>query len=504
MALRVAVIGISYKDNPVWPELPYARQDALKILNVLRSYSEGTTDFFTALEAEHTSLFMLEQGLKRFFSRTAIGDHVVLIFEGHGSESAGNTYLVPSDHPGGGPDRALALGQVTAWLEQGKPANRILIIDACHAGQGRARLGPDVLVPGPGMSVLAACDLAEEALDMQELGGGLFSFMVYQALGGAAAVAQGSHRRVTVAGLFQYVAREVPTWLESNRSRLGIPHAIRMTPRLITDLRGDPLLTSVPVIQRQSTERRSLSDLPATSALPRDLRACLEPLQDLARVAAARALGHWGRDQLFLDADLHRHELELLIGRCLADLCDQISLVELFVLQAAICVHDLGLLESQDVEKRFRRSAQFVRRGRAHDLPIVFPDTILAEAVAQTVERLGGSGGGESMLWGGRAVRVGLLGEMLGLAHRLAVMGERVAADVGEHDIGRLWVRRPLLSGLSDWHADGAALIQVAPGLDRLEWVAVERWQAQAASALTRRQTMCDVFGPVWLDVRRQ
>jgi hypothetical protein len=114
MALRVAVIGISTKGY--LPELPSAPGDALRLLNILRQYPESETDFFTALEPEHTLAHILRDGLVRFFSETKSTDNVMFVFEGHGLEIDRKTYLLAADYSGYGTSGTLALEEVMTWM----------------------------------------------------------------------------------------------------------------------------------------------------------------------------------------------------------------------------------------------------------------------------------------------------------------------------------------------------------------------------------------------------
>ena len=99
MALRVAVIGISNKGSNSLPILPSAPGDALRLLNILRQYQESETNFFTALEPEHTLAHILREGLVRFFSETKPADNAMFVFEGHGLEIDGKVASIGNSLP---------------------------------------------------------------------------------------------------------------------------------------------------------------------------------------------------------------------------------------------------------------------------------------------------------------------------------------------------------------------------------------------------------------------
>ena len=173
------------------------------------------------------------------------------------------------------------------------------------------------------------------------------------------------------------------------------------------------------------------------------------------------------------------------------------------MLRAVVCTHDLGLLETHHREGRFQRAADWVRSRKAHDLPVVLPDGILKEAVARTIESLDSGNHVAELLWQGVPVRTKLLSRMFGVAHRLAVMGERLVEDVGGGETGQAWVRRPCLSGVADWEVNRTAKVHVVPGVSDTEWSAIERWHANAASALALGGSQMDAFGPLWIDLKR-
>jgi hypothetical protein len=507
MALRVAVVGIGYESAPPSWRLPLARVDALNLLLAFRRNAPTGTAYSVAVEAEQAKGAALRTGLIRFFAETTPQDDVLLAFHGHGECRGKKTFLLAGDGPARTRGTAIPFDTLLSWMNQGAPRNRILLIDACHSGQGRGAcplLGPDVLTPGAGVSILSACDLDEEAIEVEALGSGLFTFMVVRALEGAAGTVKDTQRCVTVSGLFGYVAREMPAWLASNRSRFGIPPGFTMTPRMVTDLRGDPLLTTVPVAAADAGPAGTLTAHPRARQVPPALRACLDRLADLAGTSAARAREVWPRDRLYLDSSTHFHELDVLLGRCVRNLRAPLTPDECFVLQAAVHTHDLGLIEARDVGDRFRRSARFVRRGVAHDLPVRFPDPLLAEAVAQVLDRQADADAtGDALAHrAGTPIRVGLLGSVLRVADRLATSGERLADDVGGGEIGRLWVHRPLIAAVGDWAAGGAATVHLAPSLSADEWAAVRRWRARAADVLPAQSAARgEAVGPLWLDL---
>jgi len=395
-----------------------------------------------ALEPEQTALPQLVAALDRFFSKLKPGDDAVFVFEGHGLQQGGRSVLVGSNHTASNA-AVLPVDNVVDIMLKNKPRNCVLILDACHSGQSQLRkLFYDPLQGQSGVSVLSACDLGERALDVKELGGGLFTFMLLRALECANGQWEDGFRKATVSSVFGFVAKQVPAWIDANRQRFKLGQDFVMTSRFIANLRGDPVLTLVLVARNEEHHRRDLQLLEARGSLNSELNGCLQKLDDTAQVCSRYALEQLGRDTLYLETETHHRELEMLLGRCLCDVGDCVDPLEAFVLMAAVRTHDLGLLGAERPleQNRFLCSAKLIRLGEARELVIPMPDATAAEAVARIVEQMANptSNVPHLIYWRGIEIRTALLGSMLALAHTLSVMGERHGQDVGGEAFGRL------------------------------------------------------------------
>lgn len=502
--LRVAVVGVAeYAPASRLRSLPNSRFDALRMIDIFSRLrrTSASFEFFVAIEPEQTGWPALSQGLCRFFESGKPGEDLVLFHGGHGLHLDGRSFLASSDYVGVGREGALALSELLDAMAATRPCNRVLVLDACHAGEAPTQLGPDILSPLDGVAILSACDLDESALDVDELGGGLMSSVLTRGLAGGAGIAIDRDRAVTVAGLFAFVAREVPAWLAANRRRLRIPDAVRQTPRMTSALRGDPVLASWPWAGREAPATRR-TRRPAELNFARDWMESLAVLHAVSATAARAALARNTAGDFMLDPAAHRDELERLVYHFLDDVGLDLDSAEVFVLAAVFALHDLGIGTHGASFSRFEHAARCVREQRAGQLPILLPDG-LGAAVAATLEQMAGvPGAAEYEPWSGRALRVGVLGRMVRLAHRLAIAHERSADDVGGGAVGQAWVRRPLISGPIDWTPGATAVAVVASNLDADARAAVERWHCLAGVELDRLRGAANPFGPGWIDLQ--
>lgn len=118
------------------------------------------------------------------------------------------------------PDTSLAAEELFEALAKVN-CRKVVLLDACHSGEAAGanvlrRLIPD----GQGPFVIAACDQSELSYEDPELGHGLFTFAVLEALGRRFAKADyNSDGELTPDELFGYVADRVPALMQKLSGR---------------------------------------------------------------------------------------------------------------------------------------------------------------------------------------------------------------------------------------------------------------------------------------------
>ncbi len=137
-------------------------------------------------------------------------DTLLVYFAGHGViGDDGEGMLVPID---GGRDLGLPISQVRAWLRQAGAENTILILDACHSGQGTRGLqgiAPD-MAAGPDVTVFASAMADQISHEDEDIGHGIFTAYLVQGLAGEADLNEDGV--VTGSELFRYVSSSVTDW----------------------------------------------------------------------------------------------------------------------------------------------------------------------------------------------------------------------------------------------------------------------------------------------------
>ncbi len=143
-------------------------------------------------------------------------DDVLIAFSGHGIFEAGKGYLLPSSA------RitnlrltAIPLETVREWMDACKAKRKILILDCCHAGAGKA---PDKMdsrfmseiEKGEGFVRLASCRQNQKSNEDDQVGHGVFAYYLCEGLRGAADYDRDG--RIDVDEAYRYAYDQVRVW----------------------------------------------------------------------------------------------------------------------------------------------------------------------------------------------------------------------------------------------------------------------------------------------------
>jgi len=119
-------------------------------------------------------------------------DTILIYCSGHGVERDGVSYFLPQDAKFSIPKlTAIPTKYMKDALLACKAEKRVLILDACHSGEGRGenRMGEALyneLSASEGLVTLASCKLNEVSYEWDEKGHGVFTYHLIEALKGAA------------------------------------------------------------------------------------------------------------------------------------------------------------------------------------------------------------------------------------------------------------------------------------------------------------------------------
>lgn len=235
------VIGINnyrpYPETPSLPPLSYAESDARKMAQTLRDPNKGQLSKVRVLLDTEASKTAIEAELRDLARRMRVSDTLIVYYSGHGMPSRlGQATLMPSD---------AKINDEETWLpleglqEQVRKASQgrgrlILILDACFSGQSQAG-SRSFTMPGrkdfpkpqkPDLSganvLLASSADSEPSWEDPELGGGIFTAYLLEAISGKAD--ENGDGYVTIGEAYRYAAVRV----EAFSSRRGTPQ----TPKL--------------------------------------------------------------------------------------------------------------------------------------------------------------------------------------------------------------------------------------------------------------------------------
>ena len=143
-------------------------------------------------------------------------DDVLIAFSGHGMAEDDQCYLLPGDAKRGALRlTSVSVPQVREWLEGCRAERKVLILDACHSGAGKApgQMSEEMkeeMEQGRGFLRLASCDTKQKSSEDPKLGHGVFTYSLVEALRGRGDL--DGDGRVGADEAYRYVSKEVRRW----------------------------------------------------------------------------------------------------------------------------------------------------------------------------------------------------------------------------------------------------------------------------------------------------
>ena len=232
------IIGVNRYDNESGlRSLPFCVNDAAELAKTLTTRCGFPRDNVLLItdqaELKPTNRVIWNR-LRTWLNLPKRGDTILVYFGCHGVlakvERQERLYLMPSDGSRSNPARfAIPLSHVRERLAVCAASRKILILDACHAGAGRAedemsKTGAGEVrgiagvvaaksvsaQSGTGVVVLAACDAEQKALEREDVKHGLFSYYLIEGLKGRADT--DGDRTIVHSELVGYVTGNVERW----------------------------------------------------------------------------------------------------------------------------------------------------------------------------------------------------------------------------------------------------------------------------------------------------
>mgnify|MGYP000666338152 CR=1 FL=1 len=203
---KALVVGINFYESA--SSLHGCVNDAYSVNAMLERDADGSRNFHTRIITATGP----NQVVKRAELRAAIqelfrGDSEIALFyfAGHGYVEAAGGFVCPSDTETG--DDGISLADVMTWANKSPARNKVIILDSCHGGVvGKNPIAP-VSELSEGMTILTAS--TEEQYANEENGSGIFTALLVDALGGAAANLVGE---VTPGSVYAHIDQSLGPW----------------------------------------------------------------------------------------------------------------------------------------------------------------------------------------------------------------------------------------------------------------------------------------------------
>jgi len=222
------MIGVKNYDDDEITDLTYTGSDATAIYKMLIDPQKGGFD------KEHVKLLTDDSETRPTrrnilselrnlsdASKSAEVDTILFYFAGHGIESEGVSYLLPSDSDYKIlEDTAVSLDNVRRRFGAIKADKKVIILDACHSGGGWARVdasNPE-LMKGGEFTILSSAKRAQVAHEDKNIGHGAFTHFLINALNGEADKnpCGNQNKKLSITEIQSYVKSQLKEWCKKN------------------------------------------------------------------------------------------------------------------------------------------------------------------------------------------------------------------------------------------------------------------------------------------------
>ena len=226
------LVGINSYVNPAFAPLNFCVADVEALGAALAGlgYSVKTLTDTAADPVRQPTRANIEEALAQVCSLAAPDDLIWVHFACHGVLLQGQAVLVARDTGQASiATTGLPLAQVEATLRAGASRRVILTLDACHTGVAMGRAGSDpafnqhVYEQAEGFAVIAASTAQQTALEWRDVGHGVFTYYLLEALSGQADRAHKGF--VTVDDVRLFVLNALRIWAFDHNGAIQEPTA---------------------------------------------------------------------------------------------------------------------------------------------------------------------------------------------------------------------------------------------------------------------------------------
>jgi hypothetical protein len=204
---KALIVGIDHYEQI--GDLKGCVHDALGVKAMLDRHADGSVNFGTKIivgtgPADVVTRTDLKAAVRELFADDT--DISLFYFAGHGYIESTGGYLCLGDCRTG--DDGLALADIMSLANESPARNKIIILDSCYSGAlGDSHTNKQIAEVVEGMTILTASTKGQYAAE--ENGGGLFTGLLIDALGGAAANVIGD---VTPGSVYAHIDQSLGSW----------------------------------------------------------------------------------------------------------------------------------------------------------------------------------------------------------------------------------------------------------------------------------------------------
>ncbi len=209
---KALIVGIDHYDRI--GSLSGCVNDAHSVRSVLERHADGTVNFatpkvFTGTSSAHRlEKAALKEAVRELFASDS--EIALFYFAGHGYIEDTGGFLCGTECRTG--DDGLALAEVMALAGRSAAKNKVIILDSCHSGVAGSRPdGQGVAEIKEGMTILTASTAEQYAMEVPGGGAGVFTRLLVDALGGAAANLVGD---VTPGSVYAHIDQSRGPWAQ--------------------------------------------------------------------------------------------------------------------------------------------------------------------------------------------------------------------------------------------------------------------------------------------------
>ncbi|MEY9242550.1 caspase family protein [Bradyrhizobium elkanii] len=183
--------------------------DAHEVKAMLDRHADGSVNFGTKIiigtgPKDIVTRSELKDAVKELFADDT--DVSLFYFAGHGYIESTGGYLCAGDCKTG--DDGLPLWEIMSIANDSPARNKIIILDSCHSGAlGESHANKQISEIVDGMTILTASTKGQYAAENN--GGGLFTGLLVDALGGAAANLVGE---ITPGSVYAHIDQSLGSW----------------------------------------------------------------------------------------------------------------------------------------------------------------------------------------------------------------------------------------------------------------------------------------------------